>query len=355
MTRGSSASDPGGLARASIPHAHPPRSAEAASPAPAAPPPTARHRAAGDDLLYRAAQLYYLQDATQAEIAAALGTSRPTVSRLLTEARSRGIVHIEVRDPRRHDTEGLAADLAAALGLVRAWVTPGTAGLQVGAALAPAVGEALLDAQLRPGDAALVSSGATIYEVSQQTLPPLPGVVMAPTVGGQDEPEAYYQTNEITRQMAVKCLAQPLFLYAPAMPGPELYDILMHDPSVTPVVSLWRRAGAALLGIGAPPAQRTSVPSVMPRDPAFLRAAVGDICARPFDRDGRPIAFGGSERLVAVELEALRDIPATIGVAVGAAKVEGIVVAARAGYLNRLVTDRDTALALLDRVAEERP
>lgn len=299
------------------------------------------------DLLYRAARLYYLEDATQVQVARALGTSRPTVSRLLAEARARGIVHIEVRDPRDEDTSALARDVAAALGLERAWVTAGTAGVSLGPTLAPAVGEAIEGAGLRPGDALLVSSGATVYEVARQSLPELPGVVMAPTVGGGGEPEAYYQTNEITRQVAVKCQAQPHFLYAPAMPGPDLYDSLMADPSVTSVLDLWASARCALLGIGAPPATRTSLPSMMPDDPDFLAVAVGDICSRPYDAHGRPLAFPGHERLVAMELEALRRVPAAIGMAVGSAKVSSIRVAARAGYINRLVTDRDTAVALL--------
>ena len=50
-------------------------------------------------LLYAAAKLYYTDDATQAEVAAQLGTSRATVSRLLAEAKRRGIVRIEVVPP----------------------------------------------------------------------------------------------------------------------------------------------------------------------------------------------------------------------------------------------------------------
>jgi len=44
------------------------------------------------ELMVAAARLYYLQDATQAAIADRLGTSRPTVSRLLAGARGVGIV-----------------------------------------------------------------------------------------------------------------------------------------------------------------------------------------------------------------------------------------------------------------------
>lgn len=301
------------------------------------------------DLLYEAARLYYLQDATQAQVAATLGTSRPTVSRLLAQARARGIVHIEVRHPAQGDAASLARELEETLGLDRAWVVPTTSAASLGAGLAPAVAEAIAAADLRPGDALLVSSGATVHAVAHEIAAELPGVVMAPTVGGQDEPEAYYQTNEITRQLAVTCRAQPVFLYAPALPGAGLYASLMADPSVSSVVQLWGRARCALLGIGAPPASRTSLPSVMPRDEEFLRAAVGDICARPFDRDGTPIEFEGSDRLVAMRLEQLRRVDFSIAMAAGTEKVPAIRAAATAGYVNRLVTDLETAIALLGR------
>ena len=54
--------------------------------------------------------------------------------------------------------------------------------------------------------------GRTVYEVAQTELPRLPGVLVVPTVGGQDEPEARYQTNEITQQVAAKVGGSPVFL-----------------------------------------------------------------------------------------------------------------------------------------------
>ena len=305
------------------------------------------------DLLFRAAQLYYLEEATQAEVAAALGTSRPTVSRLLAEARATGIVHIEVRAPSPSDTSELQERLEQALGLHRAFVTSVGTGTALGPALAPGVAAALEDADLRPGDALLVSSGASVYAVAQQSLPPLSGVILAPTVGGVDEPEAYYQTNEITRSLAVRLHGSPVLLYAPAMPSATLRKVLLEDAQIRRVTSLWRTAKAALLGIGAPPSTRSSLPSMMPRRSASLRGAIGDICARPFDADGKPIAFPGSERLVAMELADLVRIPHSIACAVGEEKVAGIRAAARAGYVNTLVTDVATARMILSAAVED--
>src|SRR4051812_8000720 len=161
-------------------------------------------------LLYTAARLYYEEDATQAEVAAQLGTSRATVSRLLAEAKRRGIVRIEVVPPAEVASGDVADRLTRALALTKVYLShplpnpgPGRSILDVmGGALAPAVGRALSAAGLLPGDVLLVSSGRTVYEVAQYDLVSLPGVLVAPTVGGNDQPEEWYQTNEITRLVA---------------------------------------------------------------------------------------------------------------------------------------------------------
>lgn len=46
-----------------------------------------------------AAKLYYEHQLSQQEISKKLGVSRPTVSRLLKQARETGIVKIEIIDP----------------------------------------------------------------------------------------------------------------------------------------------------------------------------------------------------------------------------------------------------------------
>ena len=175
------------------------------------------------DLLHAAATLYYLQDATQAEVAKRLGTSRATVSRLLSEARRQGIVRIEVRDPLDPaNEEDLGSRTAEALGLAVVHIAPLAHQALLGPSLAPQLSRALRDVGLVSGDVLLVSSGRTVWETSREALPALPGIMVTPTVGGQDEPEAWYQTNEITRKVAETVGGRPVFLYAPAQPGPEL-------------------------------------------------------------------------------------------------------------------------------------
>lgn len=309
-------------------------------------------------LLYTAARLYYEDDATQAEIATQLGTSRATVSRLLAEAKRQGIVRIEVVAPADAQPKELADRLARALNLNTVYLSPpmpapgpGRSVVDVmGRVLAPAAARALSEAGLLPGDVLLVSSGRTVYELAQYELTPLPGVVVAPTVGGNDQPYEWYQTNEITRLVANQVGGRANYLFAPALPGPALYQSLLEDPSIQRVLHQWPRARCALMGVGAPPLTRSDIPQFVPTDSTSLRSAVGDVCSRFYDRNGDPVAFEGMERLIALELEALQHIPVTIAVAVGKDKVDSITAGARGGYFNRLVTDPATAEALLNEI-----
>jgi DNA-binding transcriptional regulator LsrR (DeoR family) len=302
-----------------------------------------------DSLKHAAATLYYVEEQSQAAIAAQLGVSVATVSRLLSEARQDGMVRIQIVMPSSpEDDEELATALASALAIDGVRLATLSGARTIGEELAPALSEVLRAAELGPGDALLVSSGRTVYEAAQAALPSLPGIAVAPMVGGQDEPEVWYATNEITRQVAATVGGTPVFLYAPAMPGPELYDTIIRDPSTRRVLELWDSARCAVMGIGAPPLTRSSLPAFVVRDDALSRSAVGDICSRFYDRDGREVRFTGYERLVATSFESLRRIPTRIGVAAGVVKVPSLLAAARALLFTELVTDRETARALLE-------
>ncbi len=298
------------------------------------------------ELAYRAAAAYYLEEQNQGQIAEALGVSRPTVSRLLAQARRMGIVDIRVRRPSQGDSATLEQATAESMGIDRVYVVP-TVGIgSVGAALAPGVAVALSDAALESGDALLVSSGRTLYDVAHQALPQFPGVAVAPTAGGLQEPEPWWQTNEITRMYAERLAGHPTYLYAPAMPSALLSESLKVEPSFRKIAQMWSTAKAALLGVGAPPLTRSPRPAFFPAEDAVLAGCAGDVSSRFYDADGIPLRYPGMERLVAIGVDELRRIPAAIAVGAGREKVRSLRAGARGGFFNRLVTDVATAQIL---------
>jgi len=300
------------------------------------------------DVVYHAARMYYLEDATQVEIASRLDVSRPTVSRLIAEARRAGLVRIEVVDPFQDETVALAERLQVGLGLERVYLAAVTHASTLGTDLAAPVAAAIQGMELGPGDAMLLSSGRTTYEIARAGLPPLAGVQLAPTVGGQTEPVSWYQTNEITRMAAEQTGAFPAFLFAQALPSAAMRASLDEDPAFQHVVGLWNRAKGAILGIGAPPATRDSLSRGIPVEDDVFDMAAGDVCLNFFRTDGTAVEFPGSDRMVRTSREILCAMPHAVGVAVGTGKVPSIIGAVRGQLVNELVTDAVTARALLD-------
>lgn len=300
------------------------------------------------DTVYQAARMYYLEDATQVEIASRLGVSRPTVSRLVAEARKAGLVRIEVVDPFQDETVALAERLQVVLGLHAVHLAAVTHTATLGADLAGPLAAAVEGMGLLPGDAVLMSSGRTVYDVARAGMPQLAGIQLVPTVGGQADPMPWFQTNEITRTAAERSGAIPAFLFAQALPSPAMRSSLDEDPAFQHVVGLWGRAKGAILGIGAPTPTRDALARGIPVEDAVFDQAAGDVCLNFYAADGSAIEFAGSDRMVRTSREILAGIPHAVGVAVGTAKVPSIVAAVRARLVNELVTDAATARALLD-------
>lgn len=307
-------------------------------------------------LLHRTASAYYLDGLRQAEVAERVGVSRPTVSKLLAEARRIGMVRIDVLDVPTVDLEELAGRLRDLLGVESVRIAPGdqvTRGYRgIGDQLAAELGALAIGT----GEVVLISSGETIHAVTAMGgMPQMPGALIVPTVGGQQEPDPSFQTNEMVRRLAESTGAQPRFLFAPARTSPALWASLQADPGFRAVADLWDGARAAIVGVGAPYRGRASFTSVVPRDEPSLEEAAGDICLHFFDAEGATLRFPGAEFLVRPPLETLRAIPSRIALAAGREKVPSIRAGARAGLITTLITDVPTAEAILADAGLEPP
>jgi DNA-binding transcriptional regulator LsrR (DeoR family) len=297
---------------------------------------------------YAAARLHFADGLSQAEIAERLSVSRSTVSRLLAQARESGIVRIELRPP--VPESAVAQELAAALALRRVVLAPSDAAASRHALVGPALAE-LAALNLKPGDVLVLGWGRTLWELSGAALPALTGVHVTPAIGGLDEVERAFQSNEIVRRAGERSGAIAHLLHAPAMPNAALRRALLREPSVAGLTALWDRIDAAIVGVGAPAGRPGSYsPSHVGDDPrrAALADAAGDVATRYFDLTGRPVAYPGEERLLGVTRRQLQHAGTVIAAAAGEGKAPPIVGAARAGLVDVLITDAATATAALE-------
>ncbi|MEI6875206.1 MAG: sugar-binding domain-containing protein, partial [Spirochaetota bacterium] len=115
-----------------------------------------------------------------------------------------------------------------------------------------------------------------------------------------------------------------------------------------------RRVDVALVGIGYPDKSSSMVLAGYFRKDDLRDLlkyhVVGDICTRFFDGMGAVPPIALNDRVIGIELGALREIDNVIGVAGGPQKVRAILGALRAGFLKSLITDSVTAAAILHEI-----
>jgi DNA-binding transcriptional regulator LsrR (DeoR family) len=321
--------------------------------------PTARITADRDRLrlLTKVARLYHEKGKRQPEIAAQIHVSQARVSRLLSEAAERGIirtvvvppagVHAELeerlaerfalRDVVVVDVEGNAEDTISALGS--------------GAA-------AYLDATLIGGDVIGVSSwSATLLAAVEAMRPKRTKVADAVVqlVGGVGSPTVQMEATRLTGRLAEVTGASPVFVPSPGLVGsPALRQALMADPAVRAVLAMWSQVTVSLVGIGGldpSPLLRRSGNSVAPEEQQELRAAgaVGDVCLRYFNFEGRAIESSFDQRVIGISPADLLSVPRRIGAAGGGEKVDAIRGAVMGGWVNILITDLEVATDLVSR------
>jgi DNA-binding transcriptional regulator LsrR (DeoR family) len=144
-----------------------------------------------------------------------------------------------------------------------------------------------------------------------------------------------------------------VFLPAPGVTGSAgARTVLLDDPYVRETVRLFPAVTTALVGIGALEPSRLLAESgnVFSADELKLlrrRGAVGDLCLRFFDENGRPVRSALDERVIGMELEQLSQMPRSVGIAGGRRKLRAILGALNGGWINVLITDRLSAERLL--------
>lgn len=305
-----------------------------------------------------AAKLYYLRGLSQNEVADELGVSRPTVSKLIQHARDRGWVNVTIHDP-RETSSSLRDDLRAAYGLdeVELAVTPSDDPGDLLRHLGMA-GARLVQDLVNDGDLIGLSWGETMYAVAKNLTPKnLAGVEIIQLKGG-----ASYSTKHTNDVETIQLFCKAFNAFGRFLPLPVIFDnvevkaLVERETHMRTVIDLGRKADTAIFTVGAvaPSALLFNLGYLSEDEKSYLLDhAVGDICSRFYDADGRICMPELDERTVGLTFDELREKPRRVMVAGGAAKLEAIEVALRAGFATHFVTDQTTATQLVG-MAERR-
>ena len=310
--------------------------------------------------MYRIAKMYYMDAMTQEQIAAVENISRSQVSRLLEQARQRGIVEINVRMPERISLNELRNDLVRELRLKDVAIAP----LQENASEEDAI-EAIATAaagflpkELKNCRTVGVGWGRTVYRMScvlsyrgaesEKLFVPLIGV------SGTDNPAL--QVNAILDRLGERLRGHTYFVNAPAFRESAAVLSDLERKRLQQLHRYWDELDAAIIGLGAPPGtKRFFVSEVPSRFSNRIKAekAIGDVLSQFYRADGSLIPeVPGFER-TAFDAAALKQVPKVICLAGGRDKIPALIAGSRAGFYNILVTDSVTAEAIYDAIRRE--
>jgi DNA-binding transcriptional regulator LsrR (DeoR family) len=317
-------------------------------------------------LMVQCLELYYRQGRSQKDIAAALGVSAATVSRLLKRAMDEGLVRVELDLPR---TQELETALTERFGLRDAVVIAaggrGDVREELGTAAARYF-EKVADHGRRVG----VSCGFTLYHTIRALRERrFRDLDLYPLSGESTLKQVDISPNTLVGILAAKyrphvtAYALPVQHLASAGQIERERRRLLRDPEVRTIYEAARSVDVALVGIGQIAEHTPGFCSLAETYGVSVRrlrelGVVGEINYQPFDAEGRlidrPELRPLMRRVLAVSGERLQELSrrgdrTVIAVAGGPGKVEAIRGALRGRFFNVLVTDEDVADAVLGR------
>lgn len=306
-----------------------------------------------DALTTSVARMYYLDGLGQSEIANIYGVSRSTVSRLLTTARERGIVRISVDDfdSRDHDLEQRLVDR---LGLRNAIVvrelsgTPTSSRKAVGYFAAPILADWIGKQQLVG-----LAGGRTLGELVHN-IEPRPrgtGPAFVQLMGTIGSSPGRIDASELSRTLSRRFQGSFLTLNAPAYAQSQrARDLFLSHDEIRSIWNAFDSLDLALVGVGTLDESAIVARGVLtPESYAEVRTAgaVGEICGRFFDDQGRECASDLRDCVVSIGLDALRQCRDVAAVVSGVSRTRAIRAAIRGGIVKSIVIDQPGAQGLL--------
>lgn len=302
-----------------------------------------RRSAARTIQLLEVARRFYIDTESKVVIAKRLGISRFTVSRLLEQARSSGLVRIDIRPPADVDF-ALSSALMQKTSLKRAIVLPSADPASELGLLADAAASYLVEVGVSEDVLGLVAGRTTslildrIEELTAQAIVQLSGVSRA----------SYFEHNpaETIRAMAMRFRGQTFPIYAPLiLDDAALVASLREQIGIADSVAQFPRLTRVLFSVGAWKQGGSGLFESLDqksRDKAADAGAVAEILGHLFDARGRRICQSLSDRCLTIPFDDFSAVADRVAVG-GSARAQAVLACVKAKAATTLVTDSRTA------------
>ncbi len=307
------------------------------------------------DLLIEVARLYYIEQMNQYEIAKLFNTSRSNISKLLKKCHEEGLVEIRISDSSSKALM-LGTQLRHLFNLKQIFVVPSEKTYDETLISVGRKAARYLESILRENMLIGIGWGTSLFQmVEQLTKQYVPGMAVVQLHGGLGSRNLTVDGYVLARALAAKLNAATYLIEAPlVVRSKELKELLIKEPNIAESLALGEKADVTFLGIGTSNLDQSALYRAGLLDEAeslrlFNEGAVGMICGKFYDRNGRLLDSEVNDRIIGFDLEKLQKLPLVIGVAAGERKADAILGALRGGYINALITDEKAASLIFER------
>ena len=313
-----------------------------------------------EDLRYsmKLKALYYLYEKnyTQTQIAKILNISRVTLGKWLDEARAEGMIKFEIVDVKNELSLFHLEDEMKERFHLQDVRLVGTGDLNDSAVMwkIAGAGATYFEQLVRSGMKIGLTWGRTLNAmVGELSINPAIQDLTIYTLVGNAPSSAAFQPNILAQNLlskyggSLRILTAPFFCYSA-----QLCSDIKREPQIASILQETRDLDLTLVGIGEEPAENSGKLGDYPFgseiiDDLICQHAVGDICGNFFDLSGRLCHTMLQSHCLAINIEELHQHRMVIGVGGGSRKIKSILGALHGGYLDVLITDSQTASAVL--------
>ncbi|MDY6073834.1 MAG: sugar-binding transcriptional regulator [Eubacteriales bacterium] len=296
-------------------------------------------------LMTRIAWYYYFEGLTQQNIADRLGINRLKVNKLLDKARQNGIIKFQMNSDRVSQIEA-EKQLMDKYGLKDVFIMPSTSDETHINNLVAEAACMYINRRLRPDSIINMGYGDTQNKLLNKLATIAENTITCVSLTGGVN---FYLPNSQSNIFNAKLHLLPAPLISS---NEEVAKAIFNESSVKEILRMIQLADMTVVGIGSMNVGATifknGLISRNDYDYLKMKGAAGDILCHFIDADGNLIDTYFENRLISVSLEQLKTLKNVIGIAGGMQKVKAIKAALKGDYLDILITDSNTAKAVLE-------
>lgn len=304
------------------------------------------------NLYTKIAYWYYVLGQTQDEIAKRLNFTRQKVNQIINSLKDLDIVHVTVRGFEQ-DNIAMETVFEQKYGLKECLIVTDYGETETAIYKVAHVAAQYLEDTIKNGDTIGVSWGRTLSKiVEQMEYGRKADCKVVSLLGALNMTRQINKADEIARNFANKLDCPSIMLYAPLIVDhPETKEWLLKEKHIKQSFDFMKQCNIAVLGIGTLTAESSVYGRevVSKEDIPLLheQGFVGDIATNLVRPDGSWDSNPLQDRLLAADMQCLKEINNVVAVAAGESKVEAIRGALRSGCIDTLIVDETTARQIL--------